>query len=84
MSTTFGSTSEGSNSNNRSKTLRKAASRGNFSVKPDLLKYGGMALSTISHPDKFYERNPINSCSTSRKTTNGNKSSSRRSSTRNI
>lgn len=77
-STTFGTTSDGERSSDksRSKKMRRAASRGKYSVKPDLLKFSGMALSTISHPDKFYEKNIMNSCSTSRKTT-ANKSSAR-------
>lgn len=73
----------GSKSNKeRSKLLRKAASRGGFTVSPDMLKYGGLALCTISFPDKFYDEvNMMSSCSTARrKATSQNVVSSARSS----
>lgn len=64
----------------RSKLLRKAASRGAFTVAPDMLKCGGIALCTISFPDKFYDEVTMVSCSTARrKVTTTNMSSARRS-----
>lgn len=72
LSTTFGSSSLSSSSNKsreRSKAMKAAASKGGFTIKPDLLKYGGFALSTISHPEKFYDESNILSSSASKRNT---------------
>lgn len=61
----FGSSVNNHDSSQKEKKdLKLAASKGRFRIKPDILRYDGMALSTISYPERFFDEFGIFSCST--------------------
>lgn len=66
ISTTFGTSSGSSSSSNsqyiyyyinsaKTKALRKAAERGNFTVTPKILNYSPISMACISEADRFFE-----------------------------